>query len=79
MEVRSSEGVPQACRNGGMELWKRAAGLQILRYGSMERWCQAAGVQTWTNREVWSSGVFEARFSGVGTWRDRGLEVVLQA
>src|SRR6266480_6055470 len=73
-ELWTSGGAMQACRRGGMEgmeLWRRAAGVQTWTYGGMERWRRAAGVAIW-----WCGGSYVwGRVVGVATWRRRSMEV----
>jgi len=53
--VRSAGAALQACRrvdveawrHGGMELWRRAAGVATGRYGGIERCKCASGMYTW--------------------------------
>jgi len=46
----------EACRCGGMGLWRRVASMQPWRYGGVELCQRAVGVATWRHggMELWS-------------------------
>jgi len=75
MEVRSSGGVPQACRHGGMGLWRprcRPANIEVWKYGALEARCKCIDVETW---RLWSAGDLEpgCRRADEEAWSSGGV------
>ena len=54
----------QVCRYGGMELWRRAAGVMTWRYGALEA-RQCSDMDVWRPRR--SGGALQA-------WRSEGID-----
>ena len=82
MELGSSGGVLQACRNGALEARCKHVDVEVEIYRVLELWRYAAGAQTWRQEFGSSGGALQVsrrgalaargRRAGVETWRSGG-------